>query len=232
MKKVLSIMVALVLGISVFAFIPVKADASLPFNDVSQSDWFYTPLVWCYDNGILNGISTDEFGPNYSMTRGMMVTVLWRYAGSDNERIAAAAGGGEFSDVPTDAYYYQAVNWAASKGIVNGVVNDMVLGSGNALFAPNDTITREQMYTILYRYMNFDGLTIPLDEGPRVQFADENQIDDWAKPALHLMYDAGIMFRDNDFDNYARPQDQALRGEIAGAMYFFNMYAKPIPRYL
>jgi len=216
MKKLLSIMLAFILGVSIFSIVPTKADGVLPFNDVSQSDWFYTPLVWCYDNGVLNGISATEFAANGSMTRAMMVTVLWRYAGSNSDRVPAAAGGGQFSDVANDAYYYQAVNWATASKIVNGI--------GDDLFAPNDTITREQMYTILYRYMNFSGLTINLDE-PRVQFADEDAISDWAKSAMHLMYDAGIMFRADDFDNYARPQDPALRGEIAGAMYFFDMYA-------
>jgi len=246
MRKILSIILAFVLGVSLFEFVPAEAaDIMLPFNDVSQTDWCYTPLQWCYDNGILKGVSSDEFAPDVSMTRGMMVTVLWRYAGSNTERVPAAAGGGKFSDVFDDEYYYQAVNWASANGIVNGI--------GDGLFAPNDTITREQMYTILYRYMNFDKINlynfnISTFDGTTVQFIDEDKIDDWAKPAMHLMYDTGVMIIGSDLyvpnvsDNgainawkpsdYSRPQDDALRWEIAVAMYFFDKLAVPIPQHI
>lgn len=184
------------------------------FEDVDSSDWFYTPAMWCYDNGIMNGVSKVTFAPEKTMTRAMLVTVLWRYAGMEK------SGTSTFSDVPDGEWYSEAVVWAAEANIVNGV--------GDGLFAPHQEITREQMYTILYRYMNCAKLTIKLEDEMRVQFADEGKINDWAKDALHVMYDAGVMYSDSTLDNYARPQDGALREEIAGAMYFFDMYAVPV----
>ena len=184
----------------------------LPFKDVDPNDWFYNSVVWAYNNGIMNGVSDTEFAPNANMTRAMLVTVLWRYAGQPE------AGESTFDDVESGTWYSEAVAWAAENGIVTG--------HNETTFGPRGQINREQMYTILYRYMNFAGLTIELEDEMRLpQFADEDEISDWAKDALHFMFDAGVMFREHDFDNYARPQEYAPRGEIAGAMYFFDMLA-------
>jgi len=191
------------------------ATNEIPFLDVSQEDWFFNPVAWAYENEIMNGISQTAFAPGANMTRAMLVTVLWRYAGRPE------AGVSTFQDVRDGTWYTTAVAWAAE--------NDIVLGYNEATFGVNDPITREQMYTILYRYMEFSELTIELDEEMRlVNFADEDDISDWAKDALFFMYDAGVMFRESTLDNYARPRETALRGEIAGAMFFFDMYSIPI----
>ncbi|MCL2376842.1 MAG: S-layer homology domain-containing protein [Defluviitaleaceae bacterium] len=182
----------------------------LSFTDVHEDDWFYTPVMWAFANGIMNGISTTEFAPNSPMTRAMLVTVLWRYAGEPS------AGQSAFADVAAGHWYTEAIAWAAA--------NSIVLGFNETTFGPNETINREQMYTILYRYVNFAGLNIALEEEMRLQqFADANLVSDWALEALHFMFDAGIMFSESSLDNYARPQTNALRGEIAGAMYFLDM---------
>ena len=182
----------------------------LPFEDVDVNDWFFTSVAWAYTNGIMNGVSETEFAPDGTMTRAMLVTVLWRYAGEPE------AGAAAFADVADGAWYSAAVAWAAE--------NDIVLGLNPTTFAPEDYINREQMYTILYRYMRFMGLTIELEEEMRLQqFADDDLVSDWAREALHFMFDAGVMFRYSTLDNYARPQTDATRGEIAAAMYFFDM---------
>jgi len=184
----------------------------LPFEDVQSYDWFQNPVVWAFQNGIMSGISASEFAPSAEMTRAMLVTVLWRYAGMPD------AGETAFADVTSDTWYSTAIAWATTNGIV--------MGYDETTFGVNDFVTREQMYTILYRYMNFAGLTIVLEDELRLrQFADEDEISDWAKEALFFMYDAGVMFRLSTLDFYARPQENAFRGEIAGAMYFFDMYA-------
>lgn len=182
------------------------------FVDVQEYDWFFTAVMWCYNNGIMYGVSATEFAPQSQMTRAMLVTILWRYAGSPD------AGEVTFADAQRDTWYSTAVAWASENGIVYGY--------DETTFGVNDPITREQMYTILYRYKEFAGLTIPLEEEMRIRrFADEEKVSDWALDALRLMFDAGIMFRYSTLDNYARPQELAVRGEIAGAMYFFDMYA-------
>ena len=182
-----------------------------PFEDLNIDAWYFNPVIWAYENGIMNGISDTHFAPEGAMTRAMLVTVLWRYAGEP------AAGEAPFADVGDD-WYTRAVAWAAANGIVYGI-------DANT-FDPQGYINREQMYTILYRFMNFSGLTIALEDEMRIQqFADADEVSDWALEALHFMFDAGVMFRYSTLDNYARPQANALRGEIATAMYFFDMFS-------
>ncbi|MCL2398033.1 MAG: S-layer homology domain-containing protein [Defluviitaleaceae bacterium] len=199
-------------------FVPLNGEAEathlvdLPFVDVESHDWFFASVAWVLENSIMNGISETEFAPNAPMTRAMMVTVLWRYAGMPD------AAEVPFADVADGAWYAAAIAWAAENGIVLGYDADT--------FGANDLVTREQAYTILYRYMNFAGLTIALEEEMRLQqFADEDAISSWAIDALHFMFDAGVMFRYSSLDMYARPQQNALRGEIAAAVYFFDMFA-------
>ena len=191
----------------------------IPFEDVQVYDWFYNSVVWAFENEIMSGISVTEFAPDAQMTRAMLVTVLWRYANRPN------AGKATFNDVAADTWYSEAVAWAAENGIV--------MGYDSYTFGVNDYITREQMHTILYRYMNFAELTIMIDEEASVQrFADEDEISDWASDALRFMHNAGIVFMLSTTDRYIRPQDYAIRGEIAAAMYFFDMYAISAVDYL
>jgi len=185
---------------------------ALPFGDVKHSDWYYDAVVWAYDIGIMAGISDTVFGPDRHMTRAMLVTILWRYSGEHKD------GESAFTDVEPDTWYTDAVAWAS--------FNEIVLGYSDTIFGVEDPVTREQMYTILYRYMDIVGLSINLDEEMRLkEFADGSQVSDWAKEALFFMYDAGVMFRESSMDNNARPQENALRGEIATAMYFFDKYS-------
>ena len=184
----------------------------LPFGDVHPNDWFYQPVQWAFETGIVGGISKTEFAPHADMTRAMLVTVLWRYAGKP------VSGDATFADVESDAWYNAAIAWAAECGIVSGY--------NETTFGPNDPINREQMYSVLFRYMHFAGLIIKHGEETRLrQFADDEEISAWARDALYFMYNAGVMYRLSTLDNSARPKETALRGEIAGAMYFFNMYA-------
>ena len=216
--------IAIMMIAALMALGPVTAFASspeLPFEDVQPHDWFYNPVVWAYNNGLMNGISNTEFAPNGYMTRAMLVTLLWRYDGMPN------AGEAAFADVAADRWYSRAIAWAAENGIVTGY--------DETTFGVNDFITRQQMYTVLYRYMNFAGITIAVEDEMRLhQFADADDISGWAKDALHFMFDIGVMFRYHDFDFYARPREYALRGEIAGAIYFFSMrrteaeYSSPV----
>ena len=193
--------------------IDIQPGGNIPFGDVSEIDWFYNAVIWCYNNDIMAGVSSTEFAPHGEMTRAMLVTVLWRYAGSVD------SGNPTFGDVANNTWYSTAVAWAATNGIVSGF-------DANT-FGPNANITREQMYTILHRYMEFAGLNIPIEEEMRVRFADENRISSWASEAVHFMFNTGVMFREHDRDNNARPQENAIRGEIATAMYFFDRLTTP-----
>ncbi|MCL2226191.1 MAG: S-layer homology domain-containing protein [Oscillospiraceae bacterium] len=195
--------------------VPLAFFAQLPFEDVQAYDWFYRSVTWAYKNEIMNGVSSTKFAPKSDMTRAMLVTILWRYAGTPE------AGRSMFSDVTTGKWYSTAVAWAAENGIVQGF--------DAATFGAHSFVNREQMYTILYRYMNFAELTIVLEDEIRIQqFADEYKVSDWALDAMYFMYDAGVMFMLSTLDIYARPRENAIRGEIAAAMYFFDRYAVPL----
>lgn len=110
-----------------------------PFTDVSASAYYYDAVLWAVEQGITNGTSATTFGPDTTVTRGQTVTFLWRYDGS------TAASGSGFADVASDAYYADAVAWAASEGITSG--------TSATTFSPNNDCTRGQIVTFLYRYM-------------------------------------------------------------------------------
>lgn len=108
-----------------------------PFTDVSENAYYYEAVLWAVEQGITNGTTETTFSPDRTVTRGQTVTFLWRNAGSP------AASGSSFTDVAADAYYADAVAWAASEGITSGTTA--------TTFAPNSSCTRAQIVTFLYR---------------------------------------------------------------------------------
>ena len=112
--------------------------ANVSFSDVQPGAFYYEAVKWAVANGITTGVGGNRFAPNDSCTRGQVVTFLFRAANSPS-----ASTFSSFSDVPATAFYYNAVNWAVENGITSGV--------GNNRFAPNDTCTRGQVVTFLYR---------------------------------------------------------------------------------
>lgn len=109
-----------------------------PFADVQESDFYYSAVLWAVEQGITAGISEDAFGPNLVCSRAQAVTFLWRVWGG-----GAAARAADFADVAQDAYYREAVQWAVSEGITSG--------TSDTTFGPEDSCTRSQMVTFLYR---------------------------------------------------------------------------------
>ena len=116
---------------------PAPTTTNNPFVDVNEKDYYYEAVLWAVENGITNGMSETEFMPELTCTRAHGVTFLYRAMGK------AVAAKAEFSDVPADAYYAQAVAWAAANGVTNGVSEE--------LFAPDNACTRVQIVTFLYR---------------------------------------------------------------------------------
>ena len=111
-----------------------------PFTDVSADAYNYKAILWAYENGITGGTTATTFAPNATCTRAQIVTFLYRADGAQT-----VAGGNAFTDVPADAYYADAVNWAVAEGITGGTTA--------TTFAPNATCTRAQVVTFLYRDM-------------------------------------------------------------------------------
>ena len=119
-------------------FKQIETEPENPFTDISKNDYFYDAVLWAADKGITSGVTDTLFAPNASCTRAQMVTFLWRANGSPK-----ATGVNPFTDVSADAYYYDAVLWAAEKGITSGTTA--------TTFSPDATLTRGQTVTFLWR---------------------------------------------------------------------------------
>lgn len=178
----------------------------LPFTDVQESAWYYTGVFYAYYNGLMKGESSLKFSPGKSMTRAMLVQVLYNLSGS----YCPPYG---FTDVPSTAWYAQAVNWAAATGIVNGV--------SETKFAPNQAVTREQMVTILRRYALQFG---PADGNPNAlsTFEDAKGISDFAVDAMRWAVTVGLI--QGVTATSIRPQGRATRAQIATVLMRFIQY--------
>ena len=174
---------------------------TLPFTDVSDSDWFYDPVCFVYENGLMTGTSATTFEPNTSLSRAMLVAVLHRLEGSP------AASAGDFTDVAEGDWYAQAVNWAASVGVVNGM--------GDGTFQPNAAITREQLAAILRNYAAYKGLDVTA-VGDLSTYSDAASVSDWAKDSVVWAVGSGLL--GGYEDNTLRPQGTTTRAEVASVL--------------
>ncbi len=173
------------------------------FIDVPVKAWYYDAVQYAASHALMNGVEKDRFAPDEPMTRAMLVTVLWRYAGSP------AAGVSGFHDVPDGTWYTDAVAWAAENGIVGGV--------GNHKFDPNGNITREQMAAILYRYAQKKDLDTGA-HGDLSGFPDRGTISAYAVDATVWAVGAGIL---NGADGKLLPQSSATRAQVAAILMRF-----------
>ena len=174
---------------------------SKPYYDVDTRQWYHLGVDYAIANGLMNGVGSGRFDPNGSMTRAMLVTVLWRYAGSP------VAGTNRFSDVPSGQWYTQAVAWAAQNGVVNGV--------GNGKFDPEGKITREQMAAILYRYASSVGVNTSA-RGDFSAFPDRGRVSGYATDALSWCVASQIIGGTQENGRvYLDPQGNATRAQVA-----------------
>lgn len=187
-----------------------KESVSLRFDDVRSAHWFADAVEYVTENGIMNGTAADTFSPNAPATRAMLVTVLYRLAGSPD---ADAAHG--FADLTRGAWYVDAVAWAAENGIVDGV--------GSAQFAPNAHITREQLALILYRYAQHCGLDVSAAED-LTGYADAQSVSPWAQAAMRWAVSAGLI--SGRSASALAPQSGATRAEIAQLLMSFAKLLK------
>ena len=181
-------------------------DDRLPFDDVRRGDWFYDDVRYVYETGLMNGTANRIFAPSVSTTRAMIVTILWRLEGSPVVNFAM-----RFRDVVENAWYSEAVRWAAANGIVTGY-------SENA-FGPNDNITREQLAAILHRYANYKGYDVSVGEDTNIlSFDDAQTISGYAVPAMQWACGAGLMQGSN---RKLLPTAQATRAQVAAMLHRF-----------
>ena len=187
--------------------------APLPFVDVNEDHWFYNDIVYVFENGLMNGLSDDRFGHETSITRGMIVTILGRRFGVDEDEYPSCV----FADVVDSAYYAPFIEWARQNDVVRGVSDDR--------FEPNRAVSRQEIAAILHRYAGFAGYALP-NSRPYEDFVDESGIASFASEPVRALYSAGVINGKpgGRFD----PRGLATRAEAAAMIHrFFEALIPP-----
>ena len=174
---------------------------SKAFTDLDARAWYHEGVDYALTNGLMNGVGGGRFEPDGQLTRAQLVTVLYRAAGEPDTGKQV----NPFTDVADDTWYTKAVIWAANNGIVNGVAKNV--------FAPDASITREQIATMLYRYAGAEAAK----EDKLSAFPDAAKFSDWAKEALNWAVASGLINGVADANGTANlePQATATRAQIA-----------------
>lgn len=178
---------------------PGTGSSKFPFTDIGKNDGYYDAVKYLYENEIMNGTSSTLFSPNAELTRGMVVTILYRIEG---EPLTKSSG--TFSDVTAGRYYSEAVEWAAEKEIVNGFTD--------GTFKPERSVTREQLASTLRRYARFSGIATYDAELPA-----NASVSNWAKKDVAWAYAKGILTAVQT----AAAAKNANRAEVAMAIYAY-----------
>ncbi len=180
----------------------VTNDAKLPFTDISEDASYYDDIKYAYDIGLTSGVSENEFAPDMTLNRAMFVTLLHRM------NFEPEAKSSVFADVPEDAYFAMAVAWANENGIVNGI-------DANT-FAPDNVITREQLATIIYRYLQDKGINVTTLEYHLKGVSDVNDISSYASVAMNFAVGNNIISLRED--GTIKPREGATRAEAISAL--------------
>ena len=176
---------------------------SAPFTDVDTAKWYHLSVDYVLTHKMMNGVSSRAFAPNANLTRGMLVQILYNLEGKSKGTAA------NFSDVQADAWYAEAVGWAAS--------NKVVTGYADGTFRPNAAVTREQAAAILYRYARSKGIDVSVGENTNIlSYVDVQQASEYAIPALQWAVGAGVLNGKNG--GRLAPTGTATRAEIAAIM--------------
>ena len=167
------------------------------FTDVPQNAWYASAVNEVVEAGLLSGTSAATFQPNGKVTRAMTVTALWRLAGAP-----APESGPSFNDVPADAWYTDAVAWAAETGVASG--------NGKGAFQPGNLVTREQLAVFLYQYAQSQGLDTA--QGKLSAYTDGNTVSKWAVDGMEHAVGAGLI---SGSKGKLSPKATATRAELA-----------------
>ena len=176
------------------------------FTDVKTTDWFYENVKYVVENELMNGVDEDKFAPNDTLTRAMLVTVLYRLDGEPEVENVS------FTDVDADAYYANAVSWAKQNGIVNGVTESE--------FAPNSNITREQIAAIMHRYAQLKGYDVSVGENTNIlSYDDAESVSEYAISSMQYVVGSGLI--KGKSATTLNPLDNATRAEVAAILQRF-----------
>lgn len=211
-KAALTLLLCFVLLLGLLCPAALGADE---YWDVWSDDWFCEAVRYVSDNGLMTGVGGDCFDPQGSVTRAMIVTVVYRMEGSPY--VAASC---PFEDVAAGSWYEKAVTWAASAGVVSGY--------SETVFGPTAPISREQLAAVFYRYADYKGYDVS-DTADISAFADADQVHDWAADALSWANAAGLI--NGMGENRLAPQGRSTRAQAAAILMRFelNVAGKPKP---
>ncbi len=177
------------------------------YTDLVRDNWYHDGVHFCIEEEMMLGTSATTFEPDTITSRAMVVTILWRLEGKPIQETSA-----DFFDVPNGQWYTDAVHWASANGIV--------LGYGDSTFGPNDTITREQMATIMWRYAKYKGYDVSVGENTNIlSYADVEQVSEWAIPAMQWACGSGLI--NGTGNDILDPNGNATRAQAATILYRF-----------
>lgn len=160
------------------SFAPQPTRQPLHFRDVPEGIWFYDAVAYAYENGLMSGTGADTFSPDLSTSRGMIVAILYRLAGSPQ------VGSASFTDVADSQYYAKAVAWASANGVVSGY--------GNGRFGPDDSVTREQLALIFRSFARLNGIDVSA-QADLSGFADVGKVSSYALEAVSWAHAQGLI---------------------------------------
>lgn len=179
---------------------------SADYTDVDIDAWYHTAIDYAIENSLMNGIGNNLFAPDSNLSRAMLVQVLWNLEGNPDASTIT-----EYSDVASDAWYYNAVQWATAENIVGGY--------GNGIYGPEDDITREQMALMLYRYAQYKGYDTTQSGADTQDFTDYADISDWALEGMTWAVNAGLL--NGKGNGILDPTGNATRAEVAQILMNF-----------
>lgn len=185
------------------------------FTDIDQTGWYHDGIHFCIDEGIMKGISENVFDPDGNITRAMIVTMLWRLDGSP-----VVTSKRSFKDVTSNDWFRDPVAWAAEHGIVNGI--------SATEFAPNVSITREELATMMYRYARYKGIDTDSNTGTAgtTVFKDLADVSNWAGTALQWTIRSGLI--NGMTSTTVVPRGTATRAQAA--TIFMRLCSNVMPR--
>ena len=187
-----------------------KDESASRYTDVKKTDWFYGDVEYVSVHGLMDGVGNGKFAPVQSTSRAMIVTILWRLEGKP-----APDAQMTFRDVPARQWYTEAIGWAAENGIVTGY--------SAQTFGPTDSVTREQLAAILYRYASYKGYDTTA-RADLSRFVDSSKVSFWAQEALSWANAAGLV--NGMPGNLLAPQGTADRSQTAAILHRFCINVK------
>ena len=178
------------------------------YADLDANVWYHDGVHWALENGVMNGVDGQRFAPAAAASRAMVVTMLWRMEGEPGADLDLS-----FQDVPEGAWFTEAVRWAASEHIVDGY--------GADAFGPNDSVSREQLATILWRFAGYKGMASPPTESVNLGvFLDAEHISGWAYDAMRWAVDTGLITGVGD--DRLSPKTEAGRAQVATVLMRYD----------